>query len=62
LFRLSTLLWFGSWNHCILSCSFWSKNINILHKTMVYAASIRTGLFFLLFSLMLSQALFMSSL
>jgi len=38
------------------------KNINILHQTMVYAASIRTGLFFLMFFLLLSQALFMSSL
>jgi hypothetical protein len=25
LLRLSTLLWFGSCSHCILSCFLWSK-------------------------------------
>ena len=39
LFRLSTLLWFGSCTHCILACFLWSKkNVNILHQTMVYGA------------------------
>jgi hypothetical protein len=26
LFRVSTLLWFGSCNHCILACFLWSEN------------------------------------
>ena len=44
LFRFSTFLWFGSCSHCILAGSFDLKNLNILHQTVVYAASIHTDL------------------
>ena len=44
LFRLSTLLWFGSYTHCTLTCFLWSKNVNTLHQTMVYVASILADL------------------
>jgi len=44
LFRLCTLLWFGSCNRCILTCFLYSKKVNILHQTMVYAVSIHIDL------------------
>ena len=68
LFRLSTLLWFGSCTHCILACFFCSKkNLSILHQIMVFAASIHTELRLslvdvLIFSSMFCQALSMSPL
>jgi len=31
-------------NHYIFACFFWSKNGNILHQNIVYAASILTDL------------------
>ena len=42
LFTLSKLLWFGCCNLCTLACFFWSKFINLLLQTMVYAASVHT--------------------
>jgi len=38
LFRLCTLLWVASCNHCILASFFVLKIVNILHQTMIYAA------------------------
>jgi len=65
LFRLSTLLWFGSCNHCIAACFFWSKNCE--HQSSYHSPhcfnSYRPRLSLaevLMFSLMFSQALFMS--
>ena len=64
-FRLSTLLWFGSCNHCILACFLWSKNCNSSsnhswccfnsYRPRPYLAEVS------LLSLMFSQALFVSS-
>ena len=66
LFRLSTLLWLGSCIHCILACFLWSKksirsssNHGLCcfssRKPRISIAEV------LMFSLMFSQALFMSS-
>jgi hypothetical protein len=44
LFRLPALLWSGSYNQHSLSASCDLKIVNILHKTMVYAASVHTDL------------------
>jgi hypothetical protein len=67
LFRLSTLLWFGFCNHCILACFLWSKNFE--HSSSIHglccflSCSPRLSLAeILILSLMFSQALFMSSL
>jgi hypothetical protein len=65
--RLSTLLWFGSCNHCILACFVWSKNREHSlpkhglcffnsHRPRLSSAEV------LIFSLMFSQALSMYSL
>ena len=43
-FGLSTVLWFGSHNICILACFLLCKDLNILHQAMGYAASIRAEL------------------
>ena len=65
LFRLSTLLWFGTCNHCILICFLWSKNHE--HSSSKHGLcccnSYRPTLSLaevLIFSLTFSQALFMS--
>ena len=65
LFGLSTLLWFGSCNHCILASSLWSKNCE--HSSSNHGLfcfnSYRPRLSLaevLIFSLMFSQTLFMS--
>ena len=65
LFRLSTFLWFGSYNHWILACFLWFKNYE--------HSSSNHGLYFfnlyrprlslakvVIFSLMFSQAIFVS--
>ena len=66
-FRLSTLLQFGSCNHCTLACFLWSKKPK--HSSSNHGlccfTSCRPRLclaYVLIFSLMFSQALFMSSL
>ena len=43
-FRLSTLVWFGCCNRCILACLLRSKTLNIPHQTTVYTASVHTEL------------------
>ena len=65
LFRLATSLWFGSCNHYILSCFLWSKKRK--HSLSNYGIcccnAYRPRLSFtevFIFSLMFSQALFMS--
>jgi len=67
LFRLTTLLWFGAHNHCILACLLWSKK----HKHsssnygLCYFISYRPRLSLakvLIFFFMFSQTLFMYSL
>ena len=66
LFILPTLLWFGWCNHCILSCSLWSKERN--HSTNHDLCSFNPykPIFplaeVLIYFLMFSQPLFMSSL
>jgi len=67
LFRLSTLLQLGSRTHCILACFLWSKKPK--HSSSNHGlccfSSCRPRLSLpevLIFSLMFSQALFMSSL
>jgi hypothetical protein len=66
LVRLSTLFCFWSFDHCILTCFLWSKNLNILHKNLVHAAVFvryRNPLAeIFIFSLMFSQNPFTSSL
>jgi hypothetical protein len=67
LFRLSILLWFGSCNHCILACFLWSKNCkhSLSNHGLCCFNSHRRRLSLaevLIFSLLFSQALFMSSL
>jgi hypothetical protein len=64
-FRLSTLLWFGSCNHCTLTCYLWSKCHDHLSSNhgLCGFSSYRSRLLLaevLIFSSMFSQALFMS--
>jgi len=44
LFRLSALIWSGSYTHRNLAISFDLQILNIPYQTMVYAASIHTDL------------------
>jgi len=65
LFRLSTLLWFGTCTHCILSCFLWPKKYKYSSSNHVFCCFnlCRAWLSLaevLIFSLMFSQALFMS--
>jgi hypothetical protein len=67
LFGLSTFLWLGSCNNCILACSLWSKNHKRPSSNHGFCCfnSYRHRFSLaevLIFSLMFSQALFMSSL
>ena len=66
LFTLSTMLWFGSCTHCILTCFFWFKNSK--HSPSSHGSccfnSQRPRLSLtevVMFSLMFSQAQFMPS-
>ena len=64
-YRLSTLLWYGSCNQCILACFLWSKNRNYSASNpgLCCFHSYWPRLFLtevLITSLMFSQALFMS--
>jgi hypothetical protein len=66
LFRVSTLLWLGSCIHCILACFFWSKkpkHFSSNHGLFCFISCIPrlSVAVVLIFCLMLSQALFMSS-
>ena len=66
LIRLSTLIWLRSCNHCILTCFLWSKKPkhSSSNHGLCYSNSCNPRLSLadaLIFSLMFSQALFMSS-
>ena len=67
LYGLSTFFWFGLCNHCTLACFLWSKNRKLSsannglcsfnsHRPKFYSSEV------LIFSLIFSQALLMSSL
>ena len=65
-FRLSTLLWFGPWTHCILACCLWYKyrKHSSLNRGLCCFNSYRPKLSFaevLIFSVVSSLALFKSS-